>query len=144
MVIVLNDDLDWSRGKRAAHAAHAALAAYGVTYSHAIVVLRARTRDVRGAEYTFPGDSEMCRLERSETCLKLWVVIGNTATRDDTADLAARAAVFHHLGTIIGAGDLGIVSGTEDQIVEMPIVIRDNGHTELPRGTITAGTVTLA
>lgn len=60
--VLLNDDLEWSRGKRAAHAVHASLALHGIKYRHAVRVLNAKPRDITGV-HALPRLRECYRLQ---------------------------------------------------------------------------------
>lgn len=88
--VLLNDDLDWTRGKRAAHAVHAALALHGVKYRHAVRVLNAKPREISGRNALFREDGAPLALaERLQDALVLRVVVRGSDTRDDTARIAA-------------------------------------------------------
>lgn len=55
--IMLNADLEWSRGKRAAHAVHAALRAHHVVYDTPVVVLNANVAEASSlAHVVVDGD----------------------------------------------------------------------------------------
>lgn len=46
LVIRVNSNLNWSRGKMAAHAVHAALKLYGIDYEHPVIVLGATPPEI--------------------------------------------------------------------------------------------------
>lgn len=50
LVIRVNSNLNWSRGKMAAHAVHAALKLYGIEYDHPVIVLGANPPEILNQE----------------------------------------------------------------------------------------------
>lgn len=137
--IVLNDELEWSRGKRAAHAAHAALALHGAKYTHAVRVLNAKPRDLDMCDLRLPVEGVRCGMSRDydADAVTVHVVVKKSDTRDTTALTVAQMMVYKYLGFI--PDSVTLVSGTESDVLSQRSVVRDHGRTELPRGTVTAG-----
>jgi PTH2 family peptidyl-tRNA hydrolase len=50
LVVRVNSNLNWSRGKMAAHAVHAALRPYGIEYDHPVIVLGAKPPEILDQE----------------------------------------------------------------------------------------------
>ena len=138
-VIVLNDDLDWSRGKRAAHAAHAALALHNIRYTHAVRVLNAKVRDIAACDLRLPVDNTRCGISREydADAVTVHVIVKKSDTRDITALTAAQMVVYAYLSFV--PHPVSLVSGTEADVLSQSVVIRDQGRTEIPHGTVTAG-----
>lgn len=137
--IVLNDDLEWSRGKRAAHAAHALLGLYGITYTHAVRVLNAKPRDLEHCDIRIPDPEHRYAVSRDydSDSVTVYIASRKSDTRDLTATLAARAAVFLYTGELFERVE--IHSATAELVRQQRVVIRDQGRTEIPRGSVTAG-----
>ncbi len=134
--VLLNDDLDWTRGKRAAHAVHASLALHGIKYLHAVRVLNAKPRDITGAHvYLREDGAPLACAERTPDALVLHVVVRGSDTRDDTARIAAECALrFYSI-----EGRVTVLGATQDEVRSLGTVIHDAGRTELKPGTLTAG-----
>ena len=160
MRIWLNDDLEWSRGKRSAHAVHAALHAMGVLYTTPVRVLNTNVRSAS----TFPihvwtsvdddilvtTDDYGIAMTESDTLhavaeypdshgLTVRTVVRRSDSRNDTATYAVRAALgaYRLLET-----DIVIESSTLHDITCLErhgaSVIRDAGRTEIEAGSVTA------
>lgn len=131
-VITLNDTLEWSRGKRAAHAAHAALALYGIKYTHAIRVLNAKPRELDMCDSVLPAEYGRCGIVREydSDAMTIKVVVKKSDTRDDTARMAVRMVIYLYTGDV--ATDFEIVSGDEYSTTHNDVVVRDQGRTENP------------
>lgn len=134
--VLLNDDLDWSRGKRAAHAVHASLALYKIKYRHALRVLSAKPREIVGDHALFREDgAPLAVAERVGWSLVVRVVVRGSDTRDDTARIAAECALrFYGV-----EGCVAPRSSTLQEVQRLKLVIHDAGRTELAPGTLTAG-----
>jgi len=133
--VLLNDDLDWTRGKRAAHAVHASLALHRVKYRHAVRVLNAKPREVTGDHATFREDgAPLAVAERVKDALVVRVVVRGSDTRDDTARIASECALrFYGI-----EGRVTPRSSTLKEVRKLTVIIRDAGRTELEPGTLTA------
>lgn len=138
--IMLNADLEWSRGKRAAHAIHAALRAHQVIYDTPVVVLNANVAEASSlAHVVVDGDRVLSGANDPVTTdepLVVRVVVRKSDTRDDTAVAAVRAAMRAYR-----LPDIDIISIKEvaaDTLKTVPGVIRDAGRTELEPGTVTS------
>ena len=134
--VLLNDDLEWSRGKRAAHAVHASLALHGIKYRHAVRVLNAKSRDITGVHAMLREDgAPLATAERTPDALVIHVVVRGSDTRDDTARIAAECALrFYGID-----GRVTAHASTHAEVRKLGVVIRDAGRTELTPGTLTAG-----
>lgn len=134
--VLLNDDLEWSRGKRSAHAVHASLALHGIKYRHAVRVLNAKTRDITGVHAMLREDgAPLATAERTPDALVVRVVVRGSDTRDDTARVAAECALrFYGID-----GRVTVRASTHAEVCKLGVVIRDAGRTELKPGTLTAG-----
>lgn len=136
VTVLLNDDLDWTRGKRAAHAVHASLALHGIKYLHAVRVLNAKPRDITGAyAYLREDGAPLACAEKTPDALVLHVVVRGADTRDDTARVAAECALrFYGI-----EGNVTVRGARAEQVRALNNVIHDAGRTELNPGTLTAG-----
>lgn len=137
--IYLNDDLEWSRGKRAAHAAHAALALHGIRYTHALRVLNAKPRDIELCDLKLPVDDARSGVvvDHPNDAVTVYIVYRKSDSRDTTARIAAQTALYMYRGEVPNL--FQITSSSESVIRDMPVVVRDQGRTELAPGTVTAG-----
>ena len=135
-IVLLNDDLEWTRGKRAAHAVHATLALHGIKYLHAVRVLNAKPRDITGAyAYLREDGAPLACAEKTPDALVLHVVVRGADTRDDTARIAAECALrFYGV-----EGNVTVRGARAEQVRALNKVIHDAGRTELKPGTLTAG-----
>ena len=133
--VVLNDDLEWSRGKRAAHAAHAVIHKYGIRYTHAIRVLNAKPRDIPSLG-TLMSERVAYSFDKESNSLTIYMAIRKSDTRDMTATAAAYAALDYYRVKDV---PLTVSGGTLSEIETCPTIIRDAGRTELDPGTVTAG-----
>lgn len=133
--VLLNDDLDWTRGKRAAHAVHASLALHGIKYHHAVRVLNAKPRDITGVHaYLREDGAPLACAERTPDALVIRTVVRGADTRDDTARIAAECTLrFYGI-----EGRVTPRSSTLKEVRKLTVVIRDAGRTELEPGTLTA------
>jgi peptidyl-tRNA hydrolase len=141
--VVLNDDLEWTRGKRSAHAVHAVLRIVGHNYAHPVLVLNAKRREIEGdcphiirGREGMPLAGAYFDTRGGELRLVVRVDFDRSGDRDGTARLAVSAAL---LAVGITGIDFEIRSGTVTEALDCPTVIRDHGRTELKPGTITAG-----
>ncbi len=137
MRVILNDDLEWSRGKRSAHAAHAVLHKYGIRYTHAIRVLNAKPRDIPELGKAL-GERVAYRFDSESDALVIHVAVRKTENRDVTALQASYAALDYYRVEDI---HIEVGGGTESEVRGCMTVIRDAGRTELEPGTVTAGVV---
>jgi PTH2 family peptidyl-tRNA hydrolase len=145
LVILLNDELYWTRGKRAAHAVHAVLHLNKISYDTAVVVLNGKPREVANtatAHVTDLGDRVIAGAdwqctEGGREGLVIRVDTSKTKSRDDTAIAAVRVALKAHG---IEWSSIAVRGSSKDEILELAdVVINDAGHTELEPGTLTAG-----
>lgn len=139
LYVVLNDDLEWSRGKRAAHAAHAWLAARGINYTHAIRVLNVKPRELENVEAVVPDTDHRYGVSYDEAsdALIVYIAARKSYTRDATAILAVNAVAYWYTGYVLSG--VTITSGNSDDVLAMPNIVRDQGRTEIPAGSVTAG-----
>ena len=133
--VLLNDNLDWTRGKRSAHATHAALALHGIKYTHAVRVLNAKPRDIIGDHtYLREDGAPLACAEKTPGALIIKTVVRGSDSRDDTARIAAECALRFY-GIEGRVTPHGVRS---EQVRTLPVVIHDAGRTELAPGTLTA------
>lgn len=138
--VSVNNTLDWSRGKRAAHVAHAVLHLHGIFYTHPVVVLNAKAREVDGHStaatlHDTDGRAVASAEWGDNGALVIRVVVTRAKSRDDTAIAAARVALdaYHKPDCKVFVRE---AFPSEIEAHDLPI--RDQGRTELPRGTLTA------
>lgn len=137
MRVLVNDELDWSRGKRAAHVVHAVLKRRKVRYLHAVRVLNAKPKelDPDAPVVVFEGDRPVATASREPDALVLRVWSRKTEDRNVTAQRAVAAALMWYGKSV---DSVQIVSSTTANIAAHRGHIRDAGRTEIDPGTVTA------
>lgn len=135
--IYLNDTLEWSRGKRSAHAVHAFLAAHNIFYTHAVRVLNAKPRDFDAEDDSVVFDNELpvARAEKDDNtdALVIHVFSRKSEDRDVTAARAICAASMYY-----GLDTRTVMFADTFEDDAFSFIIRDAGRTELAPNTFTA------
>lgn len=139
--IMLNDDLEWSRGKRAAHAIHAALYTLGVRYTTPVRVLNANTAEAQELPITVTehGTDDVI-VAASNIPLREALVVRTVNRKRDTRDDTARNAVRAALAAYALPDHDIVIESCDRAAFNNPFlrVICDAGKTELEPGTVTA------
>lgn len=139
--VFTNAELEWSKGKRAAHAAHATLHALGESYTHPIIVLNANRGELaqypmvyRDADGHAWSAAEWGESEDGERRLVLHVLFRKKKYNEPPVLAAMMAArVYGHEAHVL------VTDAAPADILHLPSVIHDQGRTELEPGTLTAG-----